>query len=141
MNSALNFLFAQFPDQGQAQPDLGPLPLIVLAVELVLIVLMIAGLWKVFDKAGQPGWAAIVPIYNIYILLKIVGRPGWWLLLCLIPIVGLIIFIIIYYELAKVFGHGAGFFLDIFFLPFIFLPILGFGDSRYQPLKRDIAAY
>lgn len=99
---------------------------------LALIVVIIAAMWKVFVKAGQEGWKAIIPIYNIYVLLEIVGRPGWWLLLLLIPIVNFIILIIVYIDLAKSFGKGVGFGLGLVFLGFIFLPILGFGDATYQ---------
>ncbi|MFY7896491.1 MAG: DUF5684 domain-containing protein, partial [Phycisphaerales bacterium] len=62
---------------------------------IALIVLVIAGSWKVFAKAGQPGWAVLVPIFNTYTLLKIVGRPWWWLLLLFIPFVNFIIAIIV----------------------------------------------
>ncbi len=99
-----------------------------------LIVLVIVGLWKAFAKAGQPGWAAIVPIYNIYIMLKIAGRPGWWLLLFLIPLVNLVIAIIVALDIAKAFGKGTGFGLGLAFLAFIFYPILGFGDATYKAL-------
>src|ERR1700694_740307 len=78
-------------------------------VWLAIVVLMIAALWKVFEKAGEPGWAAIVTIYNFYILLKIAGRPGWWLLLYLIPFVNFIISIIVSIDVAKRFGKGTGF--------------------------------
>ncbi len=83
-------------------------------------------------KAGEPGWGIIIPIYNIYILTKIAGRPGWWLLLMLIPIVSLIIMIIVMMDIAKAFGRGAGTGLGLAFLPFIFYPILGFGSAQYQ---------
>ena len=99
---------------------------------LALIVLVIAGFWKVFVKAGHPGWAAIVPIYNIYILLKIAGKPGWWLLLFFIPVVSLVIMILVSIEVAKAFGKGGGFGVGLAFLGFIFYPILGFGDAKYQ---------
>ena len=105
---------------------------ITLLFELALIVFLIAAIWRVFTKAGQPGWAAIVPIYNVYVLLKIVGKPAWWLILCFIPLVNFIIAIIIALELAKVFGKGAGFGIGLVFLGFIFYPILGFGDATYQ---------
>jgi hypothetical protein len=101
-------------------------------IYLGLIVLVIASIWKVFAKAGQPGWAAIVPFYNAYILLKIAGKPGWWLILYLIPIVGLVIAIIVSIEIAKAFGKGTGFGIGLAFLGFIFYPILGFGDAQYQ---------
>jgi hypothetical protein len=100
--------------------------------EIVFIVLMIAGMWKVFSKAGQPGWAAIIPIYNVYIMCKVAGRPGWWLLLFLIPIVNVIIAIIVNVDISKRFGKGVGFALGMIFLPFIFWPILGFGSAQYQ---------
>src|SRR5580765_5974094 len=72
-----------------------------MVVWLAIIVLMIAALWKIFEKAGEPGWAAIIPIYNLFILLKIAGRPGWWLLLYFIPFVGFIIGIIVSIDIAK----------------------------------------
>jgi hypothetical protein len=104
---------------------------IVMFFYLVIIVVVLAGWWKVFVKAGQPGWAAIVPIYNIVVLLKIVGRPVWWLVLLLIPLVNLVIFILVSIDMAKSFGKGPGFGIGLWLLSFIFYPILGFGDARY----------
>jgi hypothetical protein len=98
---------------------------------LVAYVLFVIPFWVVFTKAGQPGWAALIPIYDIYILLKIIGRPWWWLLLMLIPIVNLIIWIVVLYEVSKSFGHGVGFMLGLLFLNIIFWYILAFGSSRY----------
>ena len=95
-------------------------------------VLMIVSMWKVFSKAGQPGWAAIIPIYNIYIMCKIAGRPGWWVLLMLIPLVNFIIAIILLIDIAKSFGKGVGFALGLIFLGLIFWPILAFGSAQYQ---------
>jgi hypothetical protein len=100
---------------------------------LVIAVLAIAGLWKVFSKAGRPGWAAIIPLYNIYVILKIVGRPGWWLILMFIPLVNIVIWIIVCLDLAKSFGKGAflwGIIL-LFFLNVIGYLLLGFGDAKY----------
>ena len=99
---------------------------------LIICIVMIIGLWKVFTKAGQPGWMAIIPILNLFILCKIAGRPGWWLLLMLIPFVNFIIWIILSLDLAKKFGKGAGFGIGIALLGFIFLPVLGFSDAQYQ---------
>jgi hypothetical protein len=96
------------------------------------IIFIIAGIWKVFVKAGHPGWAAIVPIYNVYILLKIAGKPGWWLVLFLIPIVSLVIAILVMIDVAKAFGKGPGFGVGLALLGFVFFPILGYGDSTYQ---------
>jgi hypothetical protein len=98
---------------------------------LVIVVIMLASMWKLFAKAGQPGWAAIVPIYNTLVLLRIAGRPWWWLLLMLIPLVNIVIAIIVYIDLAKSFGKGVGFALGLLFLSVIFFPILAFGSARY----------
>jgi len=98
---------------------------------LAIIVLLIASIWIVFTKAGKPGWAAIIPIYNIIVLLEIVGKPWWWLLLMLIPIVNIVILVIVYHKLSLSFGHEVGFTLGLIFLGIIFLPILAFGSSKY----------
>jgi len=99
---------------------------------LAFTVLMIAAWWKIFSKAGQPGWAAIIPIYNWIVWCKIVGRPWWWILLLLIPFVNFIILIILIIDLAKSFGKGVGFGIGLLLLPFIFFLILGFGSAQYQ---------
>ena len=100
--------------------------------EIAFIVLMIAAMWKIFSKAGQPGWASIIPIFNTYVMCKIAGRPGWWLILLFIPFVNLIIWIILCIDIAKAFGKGAGFGVGLLLLPFIFFPVLGFGSAQYQ---------
>src|SRR3984893_9675305 len=99
---------------------------------IVFAILMIAALWKVFAKAGQPGWAAIIPIVNTYFLCKVAGRPGWWVILMLIPLVNFVILIIISIDIAKNFGKGTGFGVGVAFLSFIFVPILAFGSAQYQ---------
>lgn len=99
---------------------------------LAFAVLMIAALWKVFTKAGQPGWAAIIPIVNTYFLCKVAGRPGWWVILMFVPIVNFIIWIILCIDVAKNFGKGTGFGIGLLLLPIIFFPILGFGNAQYQ---------
>ena len=98
----------------------------------VVIIIEIAAMWTVFVKAGQPGWASIVPIYNGIVILQIAGRPVWWILLYLIPLVNLIIAIIVMIDFAKSFGKGVGFALGIIFLGFLFIPILAWGDATYQ---------
>jgi len=98
-----------------------------------LVALTITGYWKAFTKAGQPGWAILIPFYNIYILLKIANRPGWWLLLYLIPFVSIFISCIIMLEIARRFGKGVWFGLGLWLLAFIFFPILGFGSAQYIP--------
>ena len=88
-------------------------------------------LMGVFQKADEPGIAAFIPIWNLLVLLKIVGRPWWWLILYIIPLVGLIIAIVVLYDLAKSFGHGVGFTIGLVLLSWIFLLILWLGGSRY----------
>jgi len=98
---------------------------------LAVLVVVIAGLWKTFEKAGQPGWGAIIPIYNTYLLLKIADRPVWWLLLLFIPVINFLVLILVSIDIAKNFGKGLGFGLGLAFLSFIFYPLLGFGDATY----------
>ena len=98
--------------------------------EVAFIVLMLAAMWKIFAKAGQPGWAAIIPIYNWIVWCKIVGRPAWWVLLLLICFP--IFFIILSIDLAKSFGKGVGFAVGLILLSIIFFPILGLGSATYQ---------
>ncbi|NPA39940.1 MAG: signal peptidase I [Thermodesulfobacteria bacterium] len=98
---------------------------------LFLTILTLIGMWKVFEKANQPGWASMIPIYNTYILIKIAKKPGWWILLYLIPLVNLIIALIVSINVAKNFGKSTAFGLGLTFLPFIFFPILGFGEAKY----------
>jgi hypothetical protein len=108
-------------------------------IQLVLVIALLAGLWKTFEKAGKPGWAAIVPIYNGIVLLQIAGKPIWWIILMLIPCVNIVIAILVGIEVAKNFGKGTGFGLGLGLLSFIFYPILGFGDARYQPTQAPAA--
>ena len=99
---------------------------------LAFVVLMIASLWVVFTKAGKPGWAAIVPVYNIIVKLEIVGRPLWWILLMFLPLVNIVVWIVISIDLAKSFGKDVGYGVGLALLPFIFHPMLAFGDATYR---------
>ncbi len=107
--------------------------LVFVIVVLIFSIVVIAGMWKTFEKAGQPGWGVIIPIYNWILMLEIAGRPIWWFFLLLIPFVGIIIAIIVTVDIATNFGKGVGFAIGLIFLPWIFFPILGFGDAQYQP--------
>jgi Family of unknown function (DUF5684) len=100
-------------------------------VYVAVLVFEIAALWLVFTKADRPGWAAIIPFYNYYTILKVVGRPGWWLILFFIPIINFVVWIIVSIDMAKSFDKGTAFAVGLIFLPFIFIPILGFGPARY----------
>lgn len=103
----------------------------ILIFYLVIVVLMIASMWKIFTKAGKPGWAAIIPIYNFIVLLEIVGKPIWWILLLIIPLVNFIILIIVTHRLSLSFGQGVGTTILLIILPVIGYPMLGFGSATY----------
>lgn len=121
-------------DAAAAAAGVGILAIFVL-IWLALVVFVIAGMWKMFTKAGKPGWAAIVPIYNIIVLLEIAGKPLWWILLYFVPLVNVIISIMVLAALARNFGRGVGTVLGLIFLPMIFYPVIGFGSARYVPIR------
>lgn len=102
--------------------------LVMLAVAVVEIVAM----WKLFTKAGKPGWASIIPIYNLIVLFQIAGMNPLMILLELIPIANIVVMIMLYVNLAKKFGKGGGFAAGLIFLNFIFMLILAFGDAQYE---------
>jgi len=108
-----------------------------LFVQLIVAALLIISLWIVYQKANKPGWAVIIPIYNLLVFLEIVKKPWWWLFLMMIPVVNIIIAILITHQLSLSFGKSAGFTIGLLFLPFIFYPILAFGDAKYQELNND----
>ena len=99
---------------------------------LGLIVLMIISAWKTYKKANQPGWACIIPIYSTIVWLRIIGKPWWWLLMFFIPVVNIVFAVMMVNLLAKSFGKDSGFTVGLIFLPFIFYPILGLGEAKYE---------
>lgn len=116
----------------EEQMDVGLGILGVLLIPILLIaIISIVSVWKVFVKAGQPGWASIIPIYNTYIMIKIVGKPDWWLVLMLIPFVNFVFAIWLTNLISKSFGKDEGFTIGLILLSFIFWPILAFGSARY----------
>lgn len=106
--------------------------MILLFVVFAVVAFTIVGYWKVFEKAGQPGWAIFVPFYNYYIMTKIAGKPGWWTVLCCIPYVNFIFIIILTIAMVKKFGKSTAYGLGMVFLSPIFIPMLGFGDAQYE---------
>ena len=115
-----------------ALPGLGMILGVVAFYLVVLVFFAIVG-WKIFAKAGKPGWAVIVPIYNLVVYLEITKRPLWWIILCLIPLVNIVVSIIMVFDLARKFGKGIGFGFGLLFLGFIFAPVLAFGSAKYNP--------
>ncbi len=108
----------------------GTTGMIFMAVWLVVCLTILAGIWKVFTKAGQPGWGALVPIYNTYLMTKIAQRPAWWLILMFIPVVNIIVHVVLSMDIARHFGKGAGFGVGL--ACFVFYPIIGFGGAHYD---------
>lgn len=100
-------------------------------ISLALGVLLIVAMWMIFKKAGKPGWAAIVPFYNIYVMYEITWGSGWRFLMLLIPIYNIILAIQTQVKLAKAFGKSGGFAVGLIFLPYVFDPILAFDRSVY----------
>lgn len=108
-------------------------PCVCLCIALLPAIVIIASLWRIFEKAGQPGWAALVPFYNTYVLTVEVARKDIiWFVLMFVPFVNLAAVIVVYLEVSRKFGYDVGFAIGLFFLPFIFIPILAFSDARYR---------
>jgi len=119
--------------QSMAAASSGPAAVILSSYLAVVVFYIVAG-WKIFAKAGEPGWGVFVPIYNLYLICKISGRPEWWLILFFIPVVNIVIGLIIAMDVAKAFSKSSGFGIGLWLLSFIFVPILGFGSAQYtQP--------
>jgi hypothetical protein len=108
---------------------------VMMIINLVMIVIMIISMWKIFSKAGKPGWAAIVPIYNLIVFLEVAGKPLWWIVMFFIPLVNIVFSIMALAALFKNFGKGAGWVVGAIFLPFIFYPMLAFGSAEYEPVE------
>lgn len=105
--------------------------LVTMLISLVIFVLTLVAMWKIFGKAGKPGWACIVPFYSQYCLFDIAWGNGWLFLLCFIPCVNFVVMIMLYLKLARAFGKGTGFGIGLILLNTIFILILGLGDARY----------
>lgn len=108
--------------------------LIGLVLYFAVVIAILVGVGKTFIKAGKPGWACIIPIYNVIVMLEIAQKPIWWFLLMLVPVVNIVISFIVMIEIAKNFGKGTGFGIGLILLSPIFWCILGYGDATYQPV-------
>ena len=111
--------------------------LLVLLLELAIVAFLLAALWKIVAKAGEPGWSGIIPIYNMFVLAKIAQKPMWWGALVLIPLAGIVFQVWIWNRVVKRFGYSEGFTVGIVLLPIIFIPILGFGSKQYQTIDES----
>ncbi len=118
--------------QGGAPDGAAALGLGMLLFNLLVVVGVIAGIWKVFVKANKPGWAALVPIYNLFVMAEVGGKPSWWAILMFVPLVNLIVLVLICMGVAKNFGKSELYGIGLALLGFIFFPLLGFSDAKYR---------
>ncbi len=139
-----NYNYDYTTDSAAATGMSAALSIVLLLIVLPVVVFLIACMWKVFVKAGEPGWKSLIPFYNMWVMAELAGKPGWWGLagfLSIIPFVGwigaLIVSIIIYMELAKAFGKEQVFGLLLAFIPIVGFPILAFGSAKYIGKKFD----
>lgn len=132
MKKAVEMQQNAIPQKGVAAQLMGGFSIFILLLFLAVGALIIAGQWIIFTKAGQAGWKSLVPFYNMYILMIISGKPGWWMFLLLIPLVGAVIFLLAMLSLAKKFGKKELFGVGLFLLPMIFFPLLAFGSAEYE---------
>nr|WP_305794351.1 DUF5684 domain-containing protein [Halomarina rubra] len=106
---------------------------------LAIALVSVAGMWKAFEKAGKPGWGAIIPFYNTYLMIKIGENSGWWLLGLLVPVVNFFVALKLMVDVADRFGQGLGFGIGLTLLSFVFWPLLGFGEYTYRPTETAAA--
>lgn len=104
----------------------------VMVVTLLVSALMLVGMWRVFVKAGQPGWKSLIPVYNMWVLFEIVYANGLRMVLLFVPFVNFYILFKLYIDLAKCFGKGTGFGVLMVFFPYVFLPLLRFSGVEYE---------
>ena len=98
---------------------------------LAIVVVSVVSLWKIFEKAGKPGWGALIPYYNYYVLYEISFGNGWLFLLLFVPCVNVVFSVMQQFKLATAFGKDIAYGFGLLFLPIIFLPMLAFGDAKY----------
>lgn len=132
MKKALEMQKSAMPQQGGAVQKNRGFPLSILLIIIVVCILIIAGYWVVFQKAGVAGWKCLIPFYNMYVLMQIAGKPGWWMFLLFIPLVGVAIMLFAMLSLAKKFGRSELFGIGLLLLPMVFFPLLAFGGSEYE---------
>lgn len=125
------YYYTDFGDFSGLSFLVGALGFMFYLAAIIFGILAIIGMWKVFTKAGEPGWMSLIPFLNTYKLYKIAWGNGWLFLLGLIPIVNIVVYIMVSIKMARAFGMGTGFAVGLILLPSIFYLILGFGDSVY----------
>ncbi len=107
-------------------------PEMIMSIYLLVIILLLTGAWYMFEKAGKPGWASIVPFYNIIVMLQIAQKPMWWIAMFIIPFANFVFMIMMFDAIAKKFGKDTGFTVGLVFLNQIFIAVLGYGDAVFE---------
>lgn len=118
-----------------AQDDLqttGQVPAIFWVIYVAVIALLLVSMWKLFARAGKPGWASIIPFYNNIVMLEIAGKPIWWFFMLFVPIANIVFGFLTLYHFSKAYGKAEGFSIGVALLGFIFIPLLAFSDAKYQ---------
>jgi len=133
MKKAMELQQSTVPQESRQQARVWGLKFILIV--LICSLLIVVSMWFVFAKAGEPGWKSLVPFYNIYILMLIAGKPGWWFFLLLIPLVGAAVYLMAILALAERFGKGALFGIGLTFLPMFFFPLLAFGGVQIEEFQ------
>jgi len=131
---ALPALFAQYTTYTTDTSSGGDTSPAAVFVYVAAILLYVIAMWRIFEKAKKPGWAAIIPFYNVYVQLEIVGRPGWWLTLYFIPLVNIVVSLIVAIDMAKAFGKSTAFgVIGLWLFSIIGYLMLGYGKAQYTP--------
>ena len=123
----LSFAFAQEDFQ-----TTGQVPAFFWVIYIAVIALFVVSMWKLFVRAGKPGWTSLIPIYNNVVMTEIAGKPLWWVLMLFVPIVNIVFAFLILYHFSKAYGKSDGFSIGVALLSIIFLPLLAFSDAKYQ---------
>lgn len=97
----------------------------------IILIFAIVSYWKIFNKAGQHGWASLIPVYRNYLLFKIAFGSGWLSLLLFVPFVNAVMAVLLPFKLAKSFGKGMGYGFGLLFFSCVFYPMLAFGQAKY----------
>ena len=99
---------------------------------LTLVGVFCAGIWRVYAKAGLPGWGGLIPVYNLVLWMRLGGKPGWWAIWLFVPFLNLVIYTIVTFEVAKNFGKGVAYTLGLLLVPPVFYATLGLGSAQYN---------
>ena len=113
--------------------------MVMMIINIIFLVIILISYWKIFEKAGKPEWAAIVPFYNMFIMVEVAQKPTWWFAMMFVPFANIVFMIMIMNGVSKSFGKTEGFTVGLVLLPIIFFPILAFGSAKYLDKGNSVA--